>query len=272
MKNEAFPCAALRDRLATLGIPREAHGARVLAGMLPVRANGAVVGNFDADAIAEALIYLIEKQIVAVPCRVERLLDFDWGAHRCHFYRSYDDLLEFLTPYFSRGLKAGEYCLWLSGNVSFSESLLASLTSAIPDFDEYAEAMEWAARDEWYLDEEGALKDTSLLLANWKQKLEAVSAAGYRGLRTAGDAGGLEARHWDGFAEYECEVNAALDEIHIKALCAYPLCEYRPQQLNDLRGCHQDVIVKGDRWWHRIATRDTNEARAVLRALQEGGQ
>lgn len=272
MKNDSYPRDALRDRLADLGIQREAHESRALAGMLPVRSNGALLGDFDPDAIAEALIYLIEKEIVRLPCRVDGLVDLDWGAHYCQFYRSCDDLLEFLAPYFRRGLEDGEYCLWLSAQPATSEALQASLAETVPDFESHASAMEFGVRDEWYLDLAGARQDTEVLLASWKEKAHAAIRAGYRGLRCAADTRDLDRKHRNGFAEYECEVNAALGELSIKAVCAYPLLDCTPRHLSDLRDTHQDIFVKGDMWWHRIAATDVNEAHAVLMALQGGRQ
>jgi hypothetical protein len=268
MKDYVYPRDALRERLATLGIPREAHAASVLAGMFPVRSYDALAGNFDPDALAESLIYLIEREIVRAPCTLDALVDPEWGAHRCLFYRSSDDLFEFVRPFFARGLLHGEYCLWLSAD----EENSAALETALAEVPGGRRALEFGVPDEWYLDGAGQLRAASALVAGWKRKAEEALQAGYRGLRCAADIGGVDRRLWRDFAEYECIVDAALGGLNIKAVCAYPLLEYKPRQLGELRGCHQETFAKGDAWWHRITATDADEAAAVLMALQGGRQ
>lgn len=268
MKDHVYPRDALRERLAALGIPRETHASRVLAGMLPVRSNGALAGGFDADALAESLIYLIEREIVRAPCQLDALIDPEWGAHRCLFYSSSDDLLEFVAPFFVSGLLHDEYCLWLSAD----EKIPIALETALAEVPGRRRAMEFGLPDDWYLDAGGELRAGATLVANWTRKAQQALDAGYRGLRCAADIGGIERRLWRDFAEYECIVDSALQGLNIKAVCAYPLIEYRPRQLGELRGCHQETFAKGDAWWHRITATDADEAAAVLMALQGGRQ
>lgn len=272
MNAHYYPRDALRQRLAALGIPHEAHACGNLAGMLPIRCNEALPGDFDPDAIAESLIYLIEKEIVRVPCRLDTLIDPEWGDHRCQVYRSADDLLEFLSPFFTRGLQQGEYCMWLSADEGFSAALHTALAGVLRERPDCASAVEFGLRDEWYLDRAGELRAAAALLASWKQKLQQALDAGYSGLRCAADAGGMGYRLWNDFAEYECLVDSALPGLNIKAVCAYPLLDCKPRQLNALRGCHQETFAKGGAWWHRITAANAAEAAAVLTALQGGRQ
>ncbi|MGQ0750163.1 MAG: MEDS domain-containing protein [Betaproteobacteria bacterium] len=272
MSDHDYPRDALRQRLAALGIPHEAHASGVLAGMLPVCCNGALPGDCDPDALAESLIYLIEKEIVRAPCRLDTLIDPEWGAHRCQFYRSADDLLEFLGPFFTRGLQQGEYCLWLSADEGISAALQTALAGVLRERPDCASAIEFGLRDEWYLDGAGELRTAAALIASWKQKVQQALDDGYRGLRCAADARGIDRRLWKDIAEYECVVDSALQGLNIKAVCAYPLLDCKPGQLDELRGCHQETFAKGDAWWHRITATDPTEAAAVLMALQGGRQ
>lgn len=268
MNDHLYPRDALRDRLVALGIPRETHAAGVLAGMLPLRTDGALPGGFDPDALAESLIYLIEREVVRAPCRLDALIDPEWGAHGCLFYRSSDELLEFLGPFFMRGLLHNEYCLWLSADEGISAALEAALAGVLDG----RRAMEFGLPHEWYLDGAGELRAAATLVANCKLKAQQALDAGYRGLRCAADIGQVDRRVWRDFAEYECIIDSALQGLNIKAVCAYPLLEYGPRELGELRGCHQETFAKGDAWWHRITATDADEAAAVLMALQGGSQ
>jgi len=269
MKNNFYPRESLRNQLTGLGIPRDAHDGGTLAGMLPVHPNGSRLEEVDADLLAEALIYLIGKAIIQVPCRLDVLLASD-GAHVCQFYRSEDDLLEFLVAYFKQGLENGEYCVWVATPPLTPERSRDALSRALPRLEEYERALEFVDYAEWYLDDAQQLKPIGVILRNWSRKTQDILAQGYRGLRCCGDTCWTEKKNWNGFVQYECQVNAALDELPMKAACTYPLIGCAPRQMSDVLERHRDVFVKRAEWWHRIAPADAKQAKAVLRALQGG--
>jgi hypothetical protein len=272
MSEDRFPRESLRSRLAHLGIPREAHPIGALARMVPVQPGGAGLNGVEPDALAEALIYLIEAGVVRVPCRLEALPDLEWGAHTCQFYRTETDLLELLTVYFSRGLERGEYCLWVAPDREAALALRTKLASTVVDFDRFEGAMQGRACEDWYLDGSGELKAAGVLVAQLARMSDEALRAGYEGLRCAGWTGPLDRLHWRATAEYECEVNAALENLKVKAICAYPLLGCGERELANLRDSHQELVVKGDGWWHRVSAASASEASAVLAALQGGRQ
>jgi hypothetical protein len=269
MKNDFYPRETLRNQLANLGVPRDAHNSATLAGMLPVHPNGSRIEGVDADSLAEALIYLIGKEIIRVPCRLDALVDFDWGTHICQFYRSEDDLLEFLVSYFKQGLENGDYCVWVATPPLTSQRGREALSRALPTFEEYERALEFVDHADWYLDDSGQMKPIGVILQNWARKAHEVVAQGYQGLRCSGDTRcWIEKKDWNGFVQYECQVNAVIDGVRMKAACTHPLTACASRQMSDVLERHQDVFVKRDAWWHRIATADANQAKAVLLALQ----
>ena len=269
MEKGSCPSASLRNKLIALGIPKEAHDVHALSGMLPVRLNG-LSAEPDADSLAEALIYLIGKEIIRVPCRLDALIDPEWGTHVCQFHHSEADLLEFLTPYFRKGLESDEYCVWVVARPLNAKAVREALVRAVPRFEEYACGIEIVEYDDWYLDEAGRLKTVDTLVGNWLGKMHQALDLGYQGLRCAGNACSLDKKNWTGLVEYECEINAIANGLRMKAVCAYPLTGCGPRQMIDVRDNHQDLFVKRDAWWHRVATADANEAKAVLMALQGG--
>lgn len=265
---KSYPHEGLRRRLASFGIPRAQHDIDALWKMLPVRLNGPPFNGFDADAMAEVLLYLIEKGIIRLPCQIEALLDFDWGTHACHFYRSQEDLLEFLVPYFRRGLENDEYCLWVVAPPLTIETVREAMTPAGRQVADLDRQMRFAGHDQWYLDEAGRIKDVAAIRGAWAQAARHALDAGYRGLRCAGDTSWIPRRNWNGFIKYECEVNDAMAGLRIKAVCSYPLHGSGVGLMSNVLGSHRGLFVKGEGWWHRIATTDPKEARAVLLALQ----
>src|ERR1700749_4108073 len=44
---------------------------------------------------------------------IEVVGEVAWGTHLCHFYETRQDLLDILIPYFSAGLEAREFCVWV---------------------------------------------------------------------------------------------------------------------------------------------------------------
>jgi hypothetical protein len=269
MNNQTYPRESLRNKLTGFGIPREAHAVQTLGGMLPVCLNGSPPDALDPDSLAEALIYLLGKEIIRVPCRLDALLEFDWGTHLCHFYRSEEDLLEFLVSYFKQGLENDEYCVGMAAPPLTAQAARAALAQAVPRFEDYERAIEFVDYDEWYLDAAGQLKAADAILENWVRKTHEALALGYEGLRCSADTRWIEKKDWNGFVKYECELNAAIHGLRMKAACAYPLgC--RPRQMTGVLDSHRDLCVKRDEWWHRIAAADANEAKAVLMALQGG--
>jgi len=43
---------------------------------------------------------------------IEIVGDVPWLRHFCQFYRSRQDLIEMLVPYFKEGLEDNEFCMW----------------------------------------------------------------------------------------------------------------------------------------------------------------
>ncbi|HET7597260.1 MAG TPA: MEDS domain-containing protein [Burkholderiales bacterium] len=265
MGNEIWPREPLRHRLVALGVPPEAHGVRTLAEMLPVARNGTSADAFDADALAEALIHLIDSGIARVPCQLDNLLNLNWGAHLCQFYQSEVDLFELFAAYFRQGLESGEYCVCILPDEARREALCAALEASFPS---RTQAFECLTPEQWYLDPGGGLKPASLILSQWSEKAGQALRAGFGGLRCAAQTDRVEGFDWEALAEYECAANAALCGLRIKAVCAYPLRPCNTRHFTDLRNSHEHLLVKCNGWWHRIDAPEARTASAVLTALR----
>jgi hypothetical protein len=165
------PSESLRRELARLGVPAERHAARDLVAMLPVRGESAPIAN-DADALAEVLIYLLRKNLIEIPSVLEAGLELQWGAQLCQFYRSQDELLELVAPFFKRGLHDQELCIWIVTPPLTPETARAALEQVLPSFG----AQVWFHEHEDYAAPEA-----------WRHAEQRALDQDYRGLRVAGD-------------------------------------------------------------------------------------
>jgi hypothetical protein len=57
----------------------------------------------------------------------------------------------------------------------------------------------------------------------WRDKLSAVLAQGYTGVRVSGDALWIDPDQWNNFYEYEYKLNNLLKGKPVTVLCTYPL-------------------------------------------------
>ncbi|UNC92700.1 PAS domain S-box protein [Candidatus Contubernalis alkaliaceticus] len=60
-----------------------------------------------------------------------------WGTQFCLFYRSKEELIEILAPYFNAGLKDDCICLWVIPSLLTPREAENTLAQAIPDFLQY---------------------------------------------------------------------------------------------------------------------------------------
>jgi hypothetical protein len=66
LDNSSLPREELRCQLAALGIARERHCLGELIEMLPGRLDGRPYEDFDADSVAEVLIYLVSEGVISL--------------------------------------------------------------------------------------------------------------------------------------------------------------------------------------------------------------
>jgi len=231
---QAYPRESLRRQLADVGIARERHRLRELLGMLPVRLNGKPYEDFDADIVAEVLVYLVGRGLLSVPSAE---LSLEWGERVCHFYRKDEELPALLVPYFRQGLQQGERCIWLvRGRSEEARQAIGALGDSqfSPDQLEVADADDWGEGDErWIREERRAL------------------GQGYEGLRVCAD--GLH-------------LNGGTRELRIKALGTW---RAGAADIGAVLGAHNAALVKNGGCWQRIPTTDKGAAQAILSALIE---
>ena len=206
-----------------------------LAALLPVRLSGKPYDKFDADMVAEALIYLVTRGLINVPSAELAGLAMQWGDRVCHFYRSDDELVALLVPYFRQGLQDAERCIWLvRGPSDKARQAIGALADSqySPDQLEVDDAADWAEDD-----------------GRWKREESRALAQGYHGLRVCG-----EGMHFNG----------GTSGLRIKALGTY---RAGSAELGEVLAAHHAALVRQQGCWQRIPTTDTRAAQAILGGL-----
>src|SRR5688572_9682900 len=70
------------------------------------------------------------------------LFRFPTNTHICHFYRTKEDLLDVMVPFFSQGLARNEFCLWGVTSPLSVEIATAALGEVVDDIDSYQESQQ----------------------------------------------------------------------------------------------------------------------------------
>jgi DNA-binding CsgD family transcriptional regulator len=177
-----------------------------------------------------------------------------WGAHMCIFHETKQDLLDALVPYFGAGLESNEFCVWAVSEPLTVEEATTALSQGLPAFDRAlaAGSMQILPGREWYLAEGGV--DPKRIIGGWHEKLERALAKGREGLRVSGNAFWLGSKHWKDFREYEQELDLALADQPLIALCTYPLAAARPADILDVARAHAITVVRRNGDWEFVET------------------
>src|SRR4030042_5490832 len=88
---------------------------------------------------------------------IEPLGDIPWGTHFCQFYKTREDLVSLLVPYFKAGLANNEFCLWVTAEPLNPEQAAQAMTEVMPDFVSYVSRgqIEIIPHDRWYFRDGG---------------------------------------------------------------------------------------------------------------------
>ncbi|WP_332882071.1 MEDS domain-containing protein [Methanosarcina horonobensis] len=118
---------------------------------------------------------------------VETIGNISWGTHFCQFYKTKEDLMDVVVPYFKAGLENDEFCMWVTSQLLDVEEAKEALVKGVPDFDVYLQRgqMEIISYDNWYA--RYYISDSSNPIRNGLEKLNQKIAKDYDGLRLSGD-------------------------------------------------------------------------------------
>ena len=189
-----------------------------------------------------------------------------WGTHMCQFYKTKQDLIDVLVPYFCDGLKNNEFCVWVTSEFLDRQDVIEAMQKALPDFQSYLKKgqIEIFPYTEWYL-KEGKF-ELQRVLNGWVEKHDKAITAGYAGLRVTGNPFWLSSsKDWKDFTEYEAEINKVIDNYKLLVLCTYSLDKCGANEIIDVVINHKFGMIKRAGKWTLIESSTQKKIEDALR-------
>jgi len=182
-------------------------------------------------------------------CGLPGITQIPYGVHMCNFYRTREELISALVPFFVAGLRNNERCIWITAKPLHAVDAIAELEKAGPDTQAAIRNGSLVVRDydDWYA-EAGALKGNQVVDL-WLAEEQRALAGGYRGLRITGNVTFLRSEDWALFMEYEELVNRAFQGRRIVTLCTYHLDSCGAAEVLDVMRRHNGALDRPDEGW-----------------------
>jgi two-component sensor histidine kinase/PAS domain-containing protein len=197
-----------------------------------------------------------------------------WGSHVAHFFGSGDELRDVLVPYFKAGLENNERCLWVVREPFGEEEARAALASEVADLDqrERSGQIDIVPAGNFYSDDSDL--DPSALVRGLLELEAQALVAGYKGLRTNGNCGGVSESQWHDFQAYESLVQETVPGRRMICMCSYSVDQLHGGSQFDVMERHQVTIPSARRPQPRPFVADgpvieIGTEGAFRRALQE---
>jgi hypothetical protein len=176
-----------------------------------------------------------------------------WGSHFCQFYRTQQDMIEIVVPYFRAGLENNELCVWVTSDFLTTDDALAALKRGVPGFAEYQALgqIEVFPHTDWYL--KGGHFDLKRTLDMWMEKHDEAIARGFAGLRVTGNPYWIDnKKDWDDFAAYEAEINRVIGGTRLLVLCTYSLQKCGLVEILDVVRNHEFALAMNRGNWQVV--------------------
>jgi hypothetical protein len=179
--------------------------------------------------------------------------DLPWGSHFCQFYRTQQDMIDIVVPYFRAGLEQNEQCIWVTSDFLTTEDALAALERGVPGFAQYLAKgqIEVFPYTDWYLI--GGSFDLDRTLAMWMVKHDEALKRGFAGLRVTGNPYWIDnKKDWDDFATYEAAINRVIGGTKLLVLCTYSLEKCGVVEILDVVKNHEFALAMNQGTWQVV--------------------
>jgi hypothetical protein len=176
-----------------------------------------------------------------------------WGSHFCQFYKTKEDMLDIVVPYFRAGLEDNELCIWVTSDFLNTEEALTALTRSVPNFSQFRAKgqIEIFPHTDWYL--KGGSFDLKRTLDMWMAKHDEALAQGFSGLRVSGSPYWIDnKKDWDDFAAYEAEINRVIVGTRLLVLCTYSLEKCGVVEILDVVKNHEFALAMNQGKWQVV--------------------
>lgn len=190
-----------------------------------------------------------------------------WGTHLCQFYRTKEDLIDILVPYFKAGLESNEFCMWVVSEPLKVEDAKKALKKVVKKLDEYIKKGQIEILDysQWYT--KSGRFEADKVLKGWVGKEKKALKRGFDGLRLTGNTFWLDKKNWKSFVNYEEIVNNVIGEHRMIAICSYALNKCNASEIIDVVHNHQQVLVKREGKWRVVESSERKKAEEKIISL-----
>src|SRR3990172_10073120 len=127
--------------------------------------------------------------------------ELPWGSHFCQFYKTKEDMIDIVVPYFRAGLENDELCIWVTSDFLTTDDAHEAMKRGVPGFSDYLakKQVEVFPHTEWYL--KGGSFDLRRTLDMWMAKHDEALSRGFAGLRVSGTPYWIDnKKEWDQLA------------------------------------------------------------------------
>lgn len=195
--------------------------------------------------------------------------DVSWGTHLCQFYRTKEDLIDIIVPYFKTGLENNELCMWITSEPLGADEAKASLRKAVSNLDDYMEKgqIEILDYNAWYT--KSGKFDAGELLQGWIEKEKQALDRGFDGLRITGNTYCLEKKEWRDFIDYEALLDSIIFRYLCIAICSYSLDKCGLAEVIDITGSHRFALIRQTGQWRLIENAETKQVEGRWKLVAE---
>ncbi len=183
---------------------------------------------------------------------IDTIGDIPSSTHICQLYRTKEDLIDILIPYFKAGLENNEFCIWVTQGSFTEKEAKEALRKDVPDLDKYLKGgqMEFVLHTKWHL--KGGAFNPKGVLNDWVEQLNQAKAKGYDGMRVTVNTTWLKKSKWKNIFDYEEQMNHANGTHQIMTICTYPLDECGASEVITSIRNHQYTLIKREDEWEVI--------------------
>jgi two-component system, LuxR family, sensor kinase FixL len=199
------------------------------------------------------------------PTGISGLGAVPWGAHLCQFYDGESELLEILVPFFSAGLAANEFCMWITSQRVSVRQAIDALRVAVPEIDRLLAEGRIEILDfrDWY--RLTGKFDSVRVRDGWIDRYHRALSRGFDGMRVTGDTAWLSEDEWEDFMHYEAQVDPIIGSSRMIALCTYSLALCDTRKMTDVIANHEYTLLREKGNWGAIKSYGRRRAEAALR-------
>ena len=200
---------------------------------------------------------------------IKVLDEVPWGTHLCQFYKTKEDLIDILVPYFKTGLKNNEFCMWVTAEPLEAGDAKKSLKKVVKNLDSYIkkDQIEILDANQWYT--KTGRFDAGKVLRGWIDREKQALEHGFDGIRIAGNASWLERKEWKSFVKYEEAVNNIIGKHRMISTCSYPLDKCGVSEIIDIVSNHQPALIKRHKKWEIIESSEYRRKKGELAVNEE---